>query len=198
MRRLALAVVAAAVLGGCFSPSMRETPQYYVLEAPGEPARAAATREATLLVAPTGAAGFYDVPQIAYSRAPGSRAYYQLNRWTEAPSRRIQALLLERLHASGAFRHVTRSTSGVRGELLLDTRLEELYHDAAKAPGAVQVRLTATLTDPATRTLVGRRSFTRSAPAQSYDAQGAVQAFNAALAGLLDEVVRWVDATAPR
>jgi ABC-type uncharacterized transport system auxiliary subunit len=58
--------------------------------------------------------------------------------------------------------------------------------------------LTATLLDPARRAIVARRTFTRSAEAASYDAAGAVQAFNRAVAGVLDEVVGWLDASAPR
>jgi ABC-type uncharacterized transport system auxiliary subunit len=42
--------------------------------------------------------------------------------------------------------------------------------------------------------VLARRSFSRSAPAASYDAPGAVQGFRQALGALLDEVVAWVDA----
>lgn len=196
--RLAFLALVAAALGGCLSPLKRETPHYHVLEAPGAPAKAKVAREGTLLVAPTTAASFYDAAQIAYSRAPGSRAYYQLNRWTEQPSRRIHDLLLRRLEASGVFESVASATSGVRGDLTLNTHLEELYHDAATPPGVVHVALTATLLDPARRAIVARRTFTRTAQAASYDATGAVQAFNGAVAGVLDEVVAWLEASAPR
>lgn len=193
--KIAVAVVLAAALAGCLSQLERRAPHYHVLEAPGEPAKARATRAATLFIASTTAAGFYDAQPIAFSRQPGSRGYYQLNRWTERPSRRIHALLLERLRQSGGFEAVVGpSASGLRGDLVLETRLEELYHDAATRPGTARVTLSATLTDPAQRELVARRSFTRSAPAASYDAAGAVAGFNQAVGALLDDVVAWVDA----
>ena len=187
-----------AVLAGCVSPGEREAAQYYVLQAGGEAPKAQATRQATLLVAPTGAADFYDSAQLVFSREPGTRGYYQLNRWTERPSRRIHALLVERLTASGAFRTVAGTASGVHGDLVLGTQIEELYHQAADRPGSVRITLTATLSDPARRALLSRRTFTRTAPAVSYDAKGAVAAFNQALGELLNDVVAWVDATAPR
>jgi cholesterol transport system auxiliary component len=88
--------------------------------------------------------------------------------------------------------------SPVRGELLLSTHLADLYHDAASQPGVVRITLTAELTDPLKRVIVARKTFNASAPAASFDAPGAVQGFNQALATLLDEVSAWVDAEAPR
>lgn len=194
-RNIAALAVLAAVLGACSLPGEREALHYYVLHAAGEPVKAKATRPATLFVASTSAAGFYDAQPIAYSRSPGSRGYYQLNRWTERPSRRLHALLLERLRQSGVFEAVVGpAAGGPRGDLVLDTRLEELYHDAASRPGAVRVTLSATLADPANRELLAQRSFTRSAPAASYDAAGAVTGFHQAVGALLDDVAAWLDA----
>ena len=74
--------------------------------------------------------------------------------------------------------------------------LDEIYHDASETPGTARISLIAELIDPAGRTVIARHTFKRSAPAASYDAPGAVQAFRQALAALLDEVVAWVDAEA--
>ena len=198
MRRGALLAL-ACVVTACISPGPRDVQRYYVLEdSRSSSTKAEAGRKATLLLAPTTVSGFYDTQGIAYSRAPGMRSYYQYHSWTEPPGRRIDALLAARLERSGAFRTVASITSAVRGELVLNTYVTELYHDAAADPGSGHVALTAELTDPARRMLVARRSFTASAAAPSYDAPGAVQALNQALATLLDELVAWVDETAPR
>lgn len=196
MRRWWLAAL-ACILAGCISSGPREAQRYYVLEDPGN-ANPVAARNATLLLAPAAASSFYDTQGIAYSRAPGTRAYYQYHSWTEPPGPRIGELLAARLERSGAFRAVASVTGTVRGDLLLSIYLAELYHDAASAPGSARVSLTAELTDPARRTLLARRSFSASAPAASYDAPGAVQAFNRALGALLDELTAWVDASVPR
>ena len=198
MRPWALALLACA-LGGCISSGPREVQRYYVL-ADSRPlaAKAETPRAATLLLAPTTASSFYDTQSIAYSRADGMRGYYQYHSWTEQPGRRIGELLAGRLERSGGFRTVASVTSTVRGDLVLSTHLAELYHDAAAAPGSVRVSLTAELTDPVRRLLLARRSFSASAPAASYDAPGAVQAFNQALGTLLDEVTAWVEGAVPR
>jgi ABC-type uncharacterized transport system auxiliary subunit len=61
-----------------------------------------------------------------------------------------------------------------------------------------RVVLSAELADPLKRAIIARKSFSASAPATSFDAPGAVEGFNQALASLLDEVSAWVDAEAPR
>jgi cholesterol transport system auxiliary component len=189
----------ACVLTACISSGPRDVQRYYVLEdARSSNTKTGTERKATLLVAPSTVSSFYDTQGIAYSRAPGMRSYYQYHSWTEAPGRRIDALLAARLERSGAFRTVASVTSAVRGELVLSTYLTEFYHDAAVDPGSGRVALTAELTDPARRTLVARRSFAASVSAASYDAPGAVQALNQALGAVLDELVAWVDEASPR
>jgi cholesterol transport system auxiliary component len=188
-----------AALAGCVSFGQQETQRYYVLDASsGAKTRKVVTpRAATLLVAPTTTSGFYETPEIVYSRAPGERAYYQLSTWTERPSRRITALLAMRLERDGLFKTVAADSSGVQGELVLNTHLAEFYHDAATPPGSVKVTITAELMDPARRVLLARHTFNRSEAAASYDAPGAVQAFNRAVGAILDDISAWVDATAP-
>jgi cholesterol transport system auxiliary component len=189
-----------AALAGCVSFGQQETQRYYVLDASSgaKAGKVVTPRAATLLVAPTTTSGFYETPEIVYSRAPGERAYYQLSTWTERPSRRITELLVMRLERDGLFKTVAADSSGVQGELVLNTHLAEFYHDAATPPGSVKVTITAELTDPARRALLARRSFSRSAAAPSYDAPGAVQAFNRTVKAILDDISAWVDATAPR
>jgi cholesterol transport system auxiliary component len=189
-----LSCVLALAATAC-STGVQAPPHYHVLQAPAAPAAAAlmpaAVKTAALLVTPTTASPFYDGQAIVYSPAPGLRAHYQLNRWTEPPSRRIGTLLTERLRASGAFASVAAATGSLRGALVLDTQLDEMVHDAATLPGSVTLSFTATLSDPARRAVAGQRRFSASVPVATPDAAGAVRAFDAAVDSLLDDVVAW-------
>jgi ABC-type uncharacterized transport system auxiliary subunit len=179
MRR-ALGFVLLILVGACVSPGTREPDRYFILDAaPGSKAAAA------VRLAPASADTFYDTQDIVYSRAPGTRAYYHFNHWTERPQRA--------LHKALAARFEENSPGPV-----LNTHLEEIYHDAVARPGSARISITAELLDPASRSVIARRRFTQSAPAASYDAPGAVQGFREALRALLDEMVRWVDAEARR
>lgn len=197
MSRLFLIPMVLA-LTGCFPSGTREAHNFFVLDIPATTVKAATTRARTLVVAPTSVSGFYDTRELVFSREPGTRAYYQYASWTEAPARSIAALLEERLRQSGAFERIDSGARAPAGALLLRTHLDELYHEAEQAPGSVRVAIRAELVDGASGKVLARRSFTQSAAAPSYDAQGAVSASRKATGALLDEVSAWVDATAPR
>jgi ABC-type uncharacterized transport system auxiliary subunit len=182
MTRAALLIV-GVLLAGCGLQALqgtREPERYFILEAP-------TGARATMAVAlpPTSAASFYDTQEMVYSRAPGTRAFYQFNHWTERPARAVHGQLASRF----------AEPPGGSG-LVLRTRLDEIYHDAAASPGAARIKVTAWLVDPS-QSSVAEHVFVVSAPAASYDAPGAVRGFNRALGQLLDEIVRWVDAQRP-
>ncbi len=197
--RVVIASAMLAALAGCVSFGSQDPQHYYVLDANAAKAGTVATpRASTLLIAPTTASSFYETQEIVYSRAPGMRAYYQLHNWTERPARRITELVVMRLERDGSFKSIATAVSGVHGNVLLSTHLTDFYHDAATAPGSVRVTITAELMDPVRRVLLARRTFDQSVPAATYDAPGAVQAFNNAVSAILDDISRWVDTTAPR
>lgn len=184
-RTRAIVLAGALLLASCSPLGVREPDRYFVLEA--APASAAALAAAAgVRVAPTSAASFYDTQGIVYSRAPGTRAFYQFSQWTERPQRAIYAQLQARLGAGAP-----------AAAWLLQTRVDEIYHDAATPPGQARIALTAQLLDPATRVVLAQRTFSVSAPAASYDAPGAVVGFGLALGALLDELVPWVATAAP-
>ena len=198
--KLALSLtVVAALAAGCAGLGSTTAHRYFVLEPAAARAPAQATQRAeTLLVSPTAAAPFYDTQEIVYSRAPGERAYYQYSSWTEPPARTIDALLVERLQRAGTFRLVTPATSGLRGKLLLRTRLLEMVHEAAAPPGHVRVLLAAELADRDSRELIAQRQFSATAPVPSHDAAGAVRGFDAAVASIVDDVVDWTAESSSR
>lgn len=194
----AVAITAGlALLAGCMEIPEVPPREYYVLEDLAA-ASAAKTGGAgrVLLVSPASASPFYDTQSLVFSRAPGQRGYYQFAAWTERPGRRLSELLARRIEAAGAFRSVAATTAGVRGDAVLNTRLEEFYHDVTGKPGSVRIEVTAELVEFSGRTVVARRRFIQSAPATGENAQAAVSAFSQATTALLDEMAAWVEGTA--
>jgi cholesterol transport system auxiliary component len=200
MRRAAAALAGLALLGGCISIPDVPPREYYVLEDLATPGAAKPGGESgrVLLVHPVAASPFYDTQSLAFSGAPGQRAYYQFAGWTERPGRRLNDLLTRRIEARGGFRSVASSTAGVRGDIVLNTRLEEFYHDAGAKPGSVRVEVSAELVDISGRAVVARRRFAHSAPVAGENAQAAVAAFNQATTALLDELSAWVESVTAR
>lgn len=194
MKRAA-ALAGLTLCAGCVS--IPDVPQrdYYVLEDLATPAAAKPGGETgrVLLVHPAAASPFYDTQSLAFSRAPGQRAHYQFAGWTERPGRRLTELLTRRLEGRGGYRSVASSTAGVRGDIVLNMQLEELYHDAQAKPASARVEVSAELVDIAGRAIVARRRFTQSAPVASENAQAAVAALNQATTALLDELSAWIE-----
>jgi cholesterol transport system auxiliary component len=183
-----------AALAGCGGLKPTEAHRYFVLTTPAAPTQAAPatpSREAVLLIGHPQVATFYDTQSIAFSRTAGQLGYYQYSSWTEPPGRRLTTLLSEAIERKGDFRGVAVAGSGVRGQLLLSTRLEEIYHDASVSPGVARVALVAELIDLHDRRLLARRSFSATAPVATADAVGAAGACGRALATVLDEVAAW-------
>lgn len=189
MRKLAL-IASFLVLGACAGPASVPPTQYYVLgngKETAAPVRAS-QRSGALLVHPTSVSTFYDTQRLVYSRAEGQRAYYRFAAWTERPGRAFSELLMRRLGASS-------TTSGVKGNLVLHTQLYELYHDASANPGTVTIEVSAELVDAGGRLVGERRRFSRSVPARSENAAGAVEAANRAVSEVLDEIAAWVQSS---
>lgn len=184
----------ALLLAGCVNFGERSNlpaVTHYVLEdaAADVPVRAAPADARVLLVLDTGSSGFYDALPIAFSREAGTRGQYQFARWTERPGKRFADLLRARLERQGNWRIASGS---VHGDLVLDTELVELYHDATQTPGTLHFRLRAELIDPKRHSLVDHRTFGQRVPLASFDAAGAAHAANRAVAGVLDELAGWL------
>jgi len=191
-------IAAAALLAGCMSLGKVPPREYYVLDDLAAPA--VSTRgiqnDRTLLVSETSVSPFYDTQSLVFSRAPGQRAYYQFAAWTERPGSRLTELMIHRLYARGGFRSVAATTAGAKGDLVLNTRLEELCHDAFASPGKVRIEMSAVLVDRAQRAIVAQHSFAQSTPTAGDTAPAAVAAFDRAVTTLLDEESAWVEDTA--
>ena len=86
-------------LAGCAGLAARQPERYFLLDATGATA-APAQVHTRVTVAHTRCASFYDTQDIVFSRAPGTRSYYQLNHWTERPPTAVHALLATRFAAS--------------------------------------------------------------------------------------------------
>lgn len=189
-------IVLVIALSGCVNfGQYGNTPAvvYYVLddtELPAAPSPAPAGAP-TLRVLDTTTGGFYDSDQIVFSRSAGTRGQYQFARWTERPGKRFADLLRARLGRLGSYR-VVSGGGYVRGDLMLDTRLVEFYHDATSEPGQIRLELRAELVDLKRRTLLGHLTFEQRVPLKTYDAAGAAEASSVAASHALDDLSAWL------
>lgn len=196
--RATLLAAAPAALAGC---GLARGPRqdFHLLRDGGDAPAAvppAAGIDKVLLVAANANPGLYDGDRMVFSIDGRSRSYFQFGYWSERPAQSLQLLSEARLVRSQRFREVVSSTAGVRGDLLLSLRLDELYLDASANPGEVWLIVTVELIDWRSRKLLGRHSFRHAAAVSQRDAAGLAAAASRALGSVLDELVPWAAASA--
>ncbi len=197
-RRLLLAAVPGALAGCALGSSPRR--DFYLLsdahaQAPA-PAPPGPPIDKVLLIASGAMPGLYDSDRMVFSADGRSRSYFQFGYWSERPAQSLLRLAEARLASAQRFRTVASSTSGVRGDLLLTLRLDELYLDASLDPGRVQLAMSAELLDWRDRKLLARRGFSRTVEVSPRDAPDLALAGSQAVGLVLDELVAWVVASA--
>jgi ABC-type uncharacterized transport system auxiliary subunit len=197
LRRLPLIGV-APLISGLQACGLNPAPRidYHALRdlgVPGNttPAGTTARIDKVLLLSSSAAPTFYDTDRMVFSVDGKTRSYFQYGFWTESAPRTLLALAEKRLARAGAYRTVALSTSGVRGDLLLTLRLDELYLDNAANPAQARLSFTADLVDWRQRSLLARRSFSRSQAVATPNASGLALAASQAATALLDELVAW-------
>ena len=190
-RRLLLAAAPWALAGCTLGSSPRR--DFYLLrdanaQAPVPPGPAI---DKVLLLASSAMPGLYDSDRMVFSADGRSRSYFQFGYWSERPAQSLLLLAETRLVNAQRFRAVASSTSGVRGDLLLTLRLDEIYLDTASTPQRVSLAVTAELIDWGQRRLIARRTFRQFAAVAQGGAAEFADAASDALGRMLGELVDW-------
>lgn len=159
------------------------------------PAIIAATAP-TLLINPPHAAAGFDSPRMIYLRDLHKLEYFALSQWVEAPARMLGPLLVTAIERTGAFRAVVLMPGAAAGEVRLDTDLIRLQHEFQTSPSRVRLTLRATVVDDKTRRVLAWQTFEAVEPADSEDASGGVLAANRAVQKVVDQLARFMAATA--
>lgn len=196
-------VFLSGLVAGCGGLSITNTSpkiDYFVLQdlalpappPPAEPPRSSRV----LLIASSTPQALFDSERMVFTKDGISRSYYQFANWSERPAQSLAMLAETRLSRVGSFRAVTQSTSGVKADLLLTLRLNELTHDDSISPGVMRLEVTADLVDWRTRELIARRVFVGAIAVASRDSIGGAQAANRAITRMLDDLSPWVESNA--
>ncbi|HOM14065.1 MAG TPA: ABC-type transport auxiliary lipoprotein family protein [Rubrivivax sp.] len=193
----ALLIAAPAGLAGC-TLSRGPRQEFHVLRDGGAAAApvAAAPIDKVLLVSAQAPPGLYGGDRMVFTDDGRSRSYFQFGFWSERPALTLQALAEARLAGSQRFAAVAASTAGVRGDLLLSLRLDELYLDVSADPGQVRLAVGAELVDWRQRTLLARHRLHQAAAVPKGDAADLAAAASRAMGALLDDLVPWVASAA--
>lgn len=187
------------LLSGCniLSRPLEDERRYFVLLGETSPAtqgeqkpEALAEGKVLLLSLPK-AAPFLNSQRIAFGEG-NTRGYYQFSSWVEAPPQRLQYILIDKLRQASLFSTVISESTPLSPELVLNSELQEFYHDKGDPPGNVKVIMNVELIDFRQKKLLAQQLFTVEKEVKDYSATGAVNAFSQAVEALSQELLNWV------
>jgi len=191
--RVAAAAAFAFVAGSCALPGGGEPPQLYTLT-PKSTFEASLPRVDWQLVVerPVASAGI-NTQRIAVQRSPVTLDYFARASWTDQAPALVQTLLIESFENSGKIRAVTRESSQLRADYILQTELREFQaeYDKTGQPPQVHVRLNGKLIRMPDRTIIANQTADRLVRAEKSDMENVILAFDDALGKVMKQMVEW-------
>lgn len=191
--RAAAAAILSLFAASCALPGGGEPPQLYTLT-PKSTFEASLPRVDWQLVIerPVASAGI-NTQRIAVQRSPVTLDYFARASWTDQAPALVQTLLIESFENSGKIRAVTRESSQLRADYVLQTELREFQaeYDKTGQPPQVHVRLNGKLIRMPDRTIIANLTADRLGRAEKPDMESVILAFDETLGKVMKQIVEW-------
>lgn len=193
-RRLFLSGASALFLTGCGNLLGGAPPsQIYLLRpAPPQPQPGAKVSWALAIMKPD-ASDALDTDRIALARNETQLDYYANAVWPDRLSNIVQTALLAGFEASGRIQSVARDEDALRSDYNLSTEIRdfEARYSAPDGAPAVSVTIIARMAAARSRQIVANLTANATQPASANAVDAVVQAFDAALANAVGQIVNW-------
>ncbi len=203
----AAALLGVMLVSGCSLLPKETTPlSVYSLDglpntgptAPTTPALTLLGPAPTLVVNPTRGAPGFDSQHIVYVRTAHQLEHFAHSEWVDTPARMLEPRIVAAVAAAGSFRGVALATSGMAGDMRLDTEVLRLQQEFGAGPSRVRFTLRAALLNNTTRQVISWREFDEHAVAESDDPYGGVVAANRVVQRVMDQLSRYCAVAAER
>ena len=181
------ATVLALLTAACSGPA----PMTYDLSAATGRVRGAIPGQ--LVVAEPAAVQVLSSQQMIVKDASGSVSFLGAGQWADNLPRLVQARLIHTFENSSQLRAVARPSSGAAADVQLISEIRS-FEIRTPANEAV-VQISAKLVSDQTGRIINGRIFTGRVPVEAVDPAHAARALDAALSGVMLDVVRWVTAS---
>ena len=188
-----LFVAVAAALSACVSllPESNGPEARYRLLPPQAPAEAAPTVSWQLVVDSPVAPRALDTELIAITRSPLRYEYFAGVEWADRAPNLFQDLLIQGFENSGKIVAVGRRSSGLRGDLVLQSSLRRFEADFSEGRQTVRVALHVNLMKGAFGEIVASGLIESDIEARSRQPGAIVAAFDTAANDVVTRAVEW-------
>lgn len=167
--------------------------RYYQLNVPElVPAGSSEPYPVTIVLGSLTTSHLYREDKIVYGSQGEGMGTYQYERWAEAPTEMIEAVLLRELHNTNRFRQVHSMRSGVHGDYLLHGHLYD-FKEISGPNLVARVSFDLELRDNRTGTLVWNTTYRQDEPVGSKDPAAVVAALDKNIQRGLHEAAAGID-----
>jgi cholesterol transport system auxiliary component len=198
--RLLLAVIALVSVAGCALFRLDEATDLYTLTPKSSFDAGLQGVFWQLVIETPVAAANINTSKIALLHTATSSDYYAAAGWTDRAPVMVQALIVDSFQNTRKIVSVSRDTSAVRPNYVLQTDLREFqaeyFHD--KGAPIVRVRMAANIVAMPDRLIIASRAFERCFRAKENKLPAIVRAYDEALGAVLKRLVEWTLRTPPR
>jgi cholesterol transport system auxiliary component len=191
--RVARVAALALVTAACGLPGGGEPPQLYTLTPKSTFEPSLPRVEWQLVVERPVASAGINTQRIAVQRSPVTLDYFARASWTDQAPALVQTLLIESFENSGKIRAVTRESSQLRADYILQLELREFQaeYDKAGQPPQVHVRLNGKLIRMPDRTIIDNLTSDRIVRAEKSDMESVIVTFDETLGKVMKQIVEW-------
>lgn len=193
-RRAFLSVTAiglASTLAGCLGAT---APVTYDLT-PGAPAAVPRRSNRTIVVREPSTIATYDTQRIVVRQPGGVLSYLSDSQWSDTLPLLVQTRMLQAFRDAG-ITNIGKPTDPIALDMILSTDIRAFELDTTGEAPLARVALAIQLVNDRNRTVMASETFAADVPAASLGQPAVVAALNAALDGLLRQIVGWTAARA--
>ena len=197
-----MAVLSLMLTGGCSGllPKGPPPPLVYALDGsrdafPTMVPVAESTTAPTLIINPPSAAPGYDTRHIVYVQVAYQLQHFARSEWVAPPARMLLPIMVSAIENTGSFRAVGPVSSGIAGDLRLDTEILRLHQEFGGGPSRVRFTLRVTLSDKLSRQVNSWRQFDETVVSASDDTYGGVAAANRAVQLVMQQLAAYCTLT---
>ncbi len=191
--KTAAALALALAAGACALPGGGDPPQLYTLTPKSTFDPNLPRVEWQLIVERPVASAGINTPRIAVQRTVLTLDYFARANWTDQAPALVQTLLVESFENTKKIRAVSRESTQLRADYVLQTELREFQaeHDTPGKPPQAHVRLNGKLIRMPDRTIIDSQTADRTARAERNDMESVVLAFDEALGKVMKQMIEW-------
>ncbi|MCF6340040.1 MAG: ABC-type transport auxiliary lipoprotein family protein [Sulfurimonas sp.] len=190
-----ISIIIIFILSGCTTVKLSITEYKIVAESPKIKSNKDGCRNKSLKIAQAFSSSSLMSLKMDYAQGENKVFSYSQAHWNESPNHSITMNLLKEIRDSSFFKNVQISKTISRNSWILEINIEDFlqYYSKDLKNSFARATINLTLIDSKNNTIIDTKTFTSKVDVKTLNAEGGVEALNAALSNILTQNVEWLN-----